>query len=391
MFEINLVPDIKADMLRKQRVSNLVLFICIIVAAATAGIVLILGGIVGGQNIALANQDKEITCRSTGGSDKDCSGFGTAVLNFENVNDFLTIQDQMSKLETVNKNKLLLSRVFGVLDVVLPTGEEVVNISELSVNLTDTMLNFEAQGNSASNIDYKALEVFKKSSNRSYYDYGRYYRTDENGTSVEIPTMCITETVQNGYLYGVYHKGKAGCEAPLIPEANTEGDTNTSDDENADDENTDDENTEGENEETAPEIVDIPIRRTYASEDEKEKYIEANTDNDGGFYFESACVQYNDEGKFDEEGTLKECPLLASEPAIRDSSNGRDSNNDLVLRFNATLMVSKEVFTFANKHMRVVGPSRQNVTDSYTQIRDMFTEKATDCDPEDTQCLEGNN
>lgn len=385
MFEINLVPDIKADMLRKQRMSNMVLFICIIVAAVSAGIVLLLGSIVGGQNIAMANQDKEIKCRSEGiGS---CgSTYGTAVLKFENVNEFLTIQDQMSKLAVVNENKLLLSRVFGILDVILPTGDETVAVSELSIDLSNTMLSFEAQGDSTSNIDYKALEVFKKAATRSYFDYGRYFRTDEGGNKIEIPTMCITETIQNGTLYGIYHKGKAGCEAPLIPE---ETDDETAEEGTATDETATEDDAEAVVE---PVIVDIPIRRTYATETEKEDYIKSNKDNEGGYYFESECIAYGEgDGKFSEADTLVQCPLLAAEPTIRDSSNGRDSNNKLVLRFNANITISKKVFMFASKHMRIVSPSRQNVTDSYTQIRNMFTEKASDCDPSDTQCMEASN
>ncbi|MDR3298174.1 MAG: hypothetical protein LBT19_02275 [Candidatus Nomurabacteria bacterium] len=373
MFEINLVPNIKADMLRKQRMSNLILFICIIVAAASAGVVLILGSIVGGQNIAMANQDQEITCRSTGIG--TCgSNYGTAVLKVENIDDFLTIQDQMSKLKVVNSNKLLLSRVFGILDVILPTGDETVEVSELTVDLSDTSLSFEAQGNSVSNIDYKALEVFKKSATKSYYDFGRYQRLDnETGGYVDIPTMCITEAIQNGVLFGIYHQGMEGCEAPLIPDSAT-GD--------------EDEDVITEN---SIEIKDIPIRRVYPTQDDKSKYMEENDDNGGGYFFESKCIAYGSDGKFSEAETLKNCPLLASEPVIRDSSNGRDSNDRLVLRFSASVAIEENVFMFANKHMRVVGPSRQNVTDSYTQIRDMFAEKASDCDPNDTQCLEADN
>jgi hypothetical protein len=364
MFEINLVPDIKADLLRKQRMSNLVLFICIIVAAASAGLVLLLGSIVGGQNIAMANQDREIACRSTGVAPSGSCGtnYGAAVLKVENLNDFLTIQDQMSKLSGINANKLLLSRVFGILDVILPTGEETVAISELNVDLESTTLAFEAQGDSVSNIDYKALEAFKKSSNLSYYDYGRYMRLAEDGSFVEIPTMCITERVESGVLFGIYSKGRKGCEAPLIDDATSE------------------------EEATPPEVQEIRIRRIYASETDKTNYIENNDDNGGGYYFESQCIVYGADGRFGEAGTLAKCPLLTGEPAIRDSSNGRDSNDRLVLRFNATVVIQRDVFLFANKHMRVVGPTRQNVTDSYTQIRDMFTEKASDCEPNDVQC-----
>ncbi len=62
----------------------------------------------------------------------------------------------------------------------------------------------------------------------------------------------------------------------------------------------------------------------------------------------------------------------------------------MVLRFSTAVVVNEEVFKFMNKHMRVIGPSRQNVTDSYTQIREMFTDRARDCSPNDPdyeQCM----
>ncbi len=56
--------------------------------------------------------------------------------------------------------------------------------------------------------------------------------------------------------------------------------------------------------------------------------------------------------------------------------------------FSAVITFNEEVFKFLNKHVLVIGPTRQNVTDSYTQIRDMFTERAAECAPDDAQCLE---
>ena len=375
MYEINLVPDIKNEMLKKQRLSNLVLFIALIVMAASAGIVLIFGSIVGGQNLVMANQDKEITCRSDGGD--GCSSYGTAVFKVANLNDYLTIQDQMSKISNLNNNKMLLSRVFGVLDVLLPTGDEVVEISELSVDLQKATLNFDAQGNSADNIDYKALEVFMKGAELTYYDYGRYMRYDKDANSyVEIPTYCITETWENGILYGIYHKGQPGCETSIL----------TAEQRLANGEEVD-VNSEGEE----TKVEDIKIRRIYSSQEDLDKYItETNGDNGGGYYFKSDCIQY-EEKSINESATLEKCPLLTETPAIQDSSNGRDSDDNLVLRFTATVKLDANVFKFVNKHMRVVGPSRQNVTDSYTQIRDMFTEEAADCAPGDTQCNQGGN
>lgn len=387
MFEINLVPDVKAEMLHKQRMANFVLFICIIVAAAAAGVVLMLGSVVAGQNLSIASQQTEIGCRSTGivpkGNNGKCiTDHGTAVLEFANLNELLTIQDQMSRLNTLNTNKKLLSRVFSVLDILLPVGEETVEITELNIDLTNGTLNFDATGSSESKIGYKALEVFLKSASRTYFDHGRYYRKDpETNQDIVIPTMCITETTVNGILKGIYHKGKQGCETPLIPETATEG----GEEETAADET---ENPDTEAEAVAIEVIDIPIQRGFATQSERDAYIQSNQENGGGYYFKSSCLVYGEEGTFDEDKTLETCPLLAASITIPESNYGRDANNELALRFSANIQIKADVFQFAKKHMLLVGPSRQNVTDSYTQIRDMFSEELSDCDPNDTECMD---
>ncbi len=139
MFEINLVPDIKGELLKKQRMRNLVIFISICVGAGSVGVVALLGSIVGGQNLVMAGQDREILCRSEGSKKKtereqldECptKNYGTPIMKVDNLNEFLTIQDQMKKISSLNENKMLLSRVFGVLDVILPVGDDKVEISD---------------------------------------------------------------------------------------------------------------------------------------------------------------------------------------------------------------------------------------------------------------------
>jgi hypothetical protein len=48
----------------------------------------------------------------------------------------------------------------------------------------------------------------------------------------------------------------------------------------------------------------------------------------------------------------------------------------MVLSFSANLSLDPRVFKSGSKHMQIFGPSRQNVTDSYVEVRDMFTAKA---------------
>ena len=384
MYEISLVPDVKAELLRKLRTRNLVIFICIIVAAACGGAILILLSITGSQGIALNMKDREIACRADGvvkGGTCNTKDYGTAVMQFRNAEELLTIQDQMNNLSLLNNNKIKFSRVFGILDVVLPTGENEVKISQLSTDINNNMLYFDAVASASNNIGYRALEAFKKNAKLSYFDYGSYMRYDkESSDYVEIPSFCIDEEIDsNGVTYGIYHKGKPGCEAPMIEEEESV--------EPLEEESTTNKKTKSSSETTTTKktlnednVTDIRIRRTYNDRSDMEKYRNGNdtygNSTTKGYYFESSCLQYSDTGKFDEAATLEQCPLLSDDPNIGDSSYGRNSEDKMVLSFTATLSITRDVFLARSKHVQVIGPTRQNVTDSYIQVRDMFTEAA---------------
>ena len=63
MYEISLVPDVKAELLRKQRLRNLFVLICVGVAIACGAVVMILLSVMGGQTVSMNTQKKEIGCR----------------------------------------------------------------------------------------------------------------------------------------------------------------------------------------------------------------------------------------------------------------------------------------------------------------------------------------
>lgn len=406
MYEISLVPDVKMELLAKQKLRNLVTLICVAVGGACVAVILILLSVMGAQGIQLGAQDTEIACRIDGKPENggNCdSSYGTAVSKYQNVNELLTIQDEMKNIGALNQRKIKFSRVFGVLDVILPNdSDNSVKISEMSADFDSFSIYFNAVGWSSNNIGFRSLEAFKKNTQKSYYDYGRYMRLDqESGEYVEIPSYCIDEeTDSNGITYGIYHRYAAGCEADMVEEVNgaAEGETpeeaGRNMEQNETEINTNAESEEAKNESgedtKKKEVQDIRIRRTYKNEADKEEYKNGNdgmaAENEAkikGYYFESKCLQYDGEGKFDEEATLGTCPVLPDELTTGDSSYGKDGDGNMVLSFTATVPLAKEIFLSANKHMQIIGPSKQNVTDSYVQIRDMFTEKA------DTTKLEG--
>ncbi len=400
MYEISLVPDVKTELIKKLKLRNLVFLICVIVAASCGGVFAILFSITGGQGLSLAAQDREMACRSEGvydGRDCNMSDYGgkTAILKFKNESELLTIQDQMKNLSVLNSNKIKFSRVFNILNTILPNekkGDEyTIKISEINADINNNTLYFDALGYSANNIGHSALDAFKKNVNRTYFDYGNYMRKNEDGDFVSIPSFCITEESVNGIIYGIYHKGTPGCEAPTIAESKTQAGDSADEASNLESPSLEDAEIQpstGDNDSSTKsstvEKKDIRIRRTYNDEADREKYIEgndryadANAETVKGYYFESKCLQYSD-GKFDEAKTLETCPLLSEEAVPTDSSYGRDSDDNMVLSFSQTLAITHDVFLSSNKHMLIVGPSRQNVTDSYIQIKDMFTEAVHD-------------
>jgi hypothetical protein len=403
MYEISLVPDVKAELIHKLKVRNLVFLICVIVVAACCGLLAIVFGVVGGQGLTLSALDTEMVCRSTG-PDKDVkkceTKYGTAILKYENGEDLLTIQDQMNQLAALNSQKIKFSRIFNILDTIRPDmargDANTVLISEISTDIDASTIFFDAIGYSSNNIGYSSLEAFKKNATRSYFDFGSYMRyDDESGSYVEIPSFCIEEvTDDKNITYGIYSKGAPGCEAPMVEksesEKTTNGDEEKTDDETADNLNTsnssvavagDDSNetTAKETEKTTTEVKKIKIRRTYIDEKDLNEYKNGNdrfaTDSSetvSKYYFESSCLKYDDKGKFDEASTLEACPLLSSDPVISNSAYGPDEDNKMALTFSAELPLTREVFLAKNKHMLIVSPSRQNVTDSYIQVSDMF-------------------
>ena len=164
--EINLVPDIKGEMIKTLKLRNFIFFLCIIVASASVGVTVIFGLIAGGQRLALDSKKNTL------------DNLSNKLNSYSDLNDFLTIKDQLGNLNTLNDNKNVLSRTFNILAALLPTGADTITISELNVDLASEAptFTFDAQANAGKEpyIDYNVLDSFKKSMQYMRYDYGRY-------------------------------------------------------------------------------------------------------------------------------------------------------------------------------------------------------------------------
>jgi hypothetical protein len=336
MFEVNLVPDIKRQLLHTQRIRRLAVFFGIVVVAVLVGVLLILWTVVGLQNARMAAQTRE--------ANQAYAEFMAS----PNINASLTIQDQLLRLSRVYDGKKEPSRIFAVFDVILPVGEDVVRLTEVNLNFENGNISVEGQAQSSTGNDYRALQAFEQTIIRTYFDYGRYMDKEGN----VIASIDIEEVIENGQVYGVY--SRQVCQEPVVEGNGVTADSNCT------------------------VVEQVKIKR-YMTEAEL-----ASAD----YYFKSECNGREVRGADGSVSMTSDCPLSPNGLLVLDRTSGRaPGNNNVVLRFDGRMVLDPRVMAFNNRHMFIIGPTRQNVTDSYTQIRDMFEERATDCASDDQECI----
>lgn len=405
--EINLVPDIKNEFIKTLKFRNFVFFLCIVVASSSLVVILIFLSIAGGQQGFITAKQATI------------DALEKKISDYSDLSDFLTIRDQLGNISAITENKVMMSRTFNILSAIIPRGADYVNISELSVNLSQdndaATFTFDAQANAGTEpyIDYKVLDSFKKSMQYMRYDYGEY--VDKNDQA--IPAYCILETAEDGSMLKDPAKGYFAYW--LI----TGDGCNPSADEVEEEEEDDEWDVEAEDnieaEKPAPTAEEIANQTGYQIEqyngqnvvriwrtpqysdwykkdpNDDEPYMDLNGEIHNIPHFNSACIKYSGTEKDDNNivwASTNDTCLLVPEGTngivVEASSNGRDADDQLVLRFSATISFAQEVFNFNNHHMLALPPSgHRNVTDSYAQIQSIFAERATDCEQDDTACI----
>ena len=424
LFEINLVPDIKAAALKAQKSRNMALFTFLVIGGISAVVFVIMGIVVGSQKITIDSQNKNLKT------------LDSKIKEFSSLNELLTLQGQLSKISDLNNQKNNISRTFYILSSILAQGpdskgnKDKVTVSKATVDMSQSIVTIEAQADAGKDpyIDYRVLEAFKKNAYATNYDHGSY--VDEYGK--QIPARCVEDAnsdgtlfIDNGGIYGKWYKDEKGCN-PSKTEDSAEDEKTAGAETNTDDKKT-------------TEVLDNYIKKVQEEKD-KEKSSESeqsgeagtvqktdkdskavkkrynskpvqiwripkfeewassgNIDDSGKIsgipHFESKCTTYS---KINVNGSTQwqaknNCSLLQKPVQVLESSNARNNNGNLVLRFTAKLFINPEVFKFKNKHVIPVTPSAQNATDSYLQVENIFEQRATDCRGNDAACKDSKN
>jgi hypothetical protein len=180
MIEINLVPDIKLELLRAQKARSLVIMICSIVSIAAVAIVALLVLYIYSAQLIRGNI-----------ADTTITDEGEKLSSVEDLSKMLTIQNQLSKISQLNDSKKVHSRIFNLLDNINPPSPNDVSISSLNVDSITKTISIDGQAING----YSALEIFKKTiigAKVSYKD------SDKNSQDVNLASNVSTKDVSYG-------------------------------------------------------------------------------------------------------------------------------------------------------------------------------------------------
>lgn len=147
MIEVNLIPDVKQELLKARRIRNAVVSISIIVSIVAVAIVTLLSFYVfAGQWAQNAYFDGRIKDEQ-----KKIEAINGAA-------DLLTIQNQLVVLPQTHDTKHMTSRIFSTLATINPTEPNNVQISKVTLSTTDGTIAIEGQAVNG----FAALETFQK-------------------------------------------------------------------------------------------------------------------------------------------------------------------------------------------------------------------------------------
>lgn len=173
MIQINLIPDIKQELLVAQRTRRTAISISILIGLIAGGAVVALAVVLGVQVVYEGHLRSNI---------KDEYAKLTKVDNIENV---LTIQNQLETIQSYQDARTMNSRIFDVLGAINPPAPNDVRFSSVRLDPSTNLITIEG---SAVN-GYAATETFRKTILNTKI---------ESGSGDDVETTMLTDNVTIG-------------------------------------------------------------------------------------------------------------------------------------------------------------------------------------------------
>lgn len=179
MIEINLIPDVKQELIKAQRIRSKVIMGSIFIGMISIGVVVLLA-----LNIYSVQAFRSFT------ADNDIKDENSKFSSREDLSKTLTIQNQLTKISDLHSNKKIDSRIFDLLKMIIPPAPNDIKISSLSVNADDSSITIEGQAENS----YAAVEVFRKTIEGASVKF-----TNENDEQQEITIASNVSTSNTSY------------------------------------------------------------------------------------------------------------------------------------------------------------------------------------------------
>ncbi len=145
MIRLNLLPEVKREYLRTRQIQARVVSIAIIASMATVGLVVAAAlWVYGAQTLQMNMLSSSI--------DKNMN----ELRSIKDLDGYVTIQNQLTHIDSLHQQKSIFSRIFDVVSSVNPKAPNNVRITSLDASATEKTLTF--QGETAT---YTGLETFR--------------------------------------------------------------------------------------------------------------------------------------------------------------------------------------------------------------------------------------
>ncbi len=176
MIQINLIPDVKQELIRAQKFRNIVISASIIAAIGFAGVVVLLSLYVFGVQ-ALIGKTADNTITKEFGKLKGVTDLDKA----------LTLQNQLKVTSDDHNLVTMNSRVFDMLATVVPSAGSQVTVTNFTVDADNKTISIDGSAPSG----YQALDAFKKTILATKFQYQTAGNTD-------LEKVALTDQVSDG-------------------------------------------------------------------------------------------------------------------------------------------------------------------------------------------------
>ena len=156
MIQINLLPDVKRELIQAQRFRNIVISVSIVAAIVAVGVVVLLGVYVFGVQALRGKL-----------SDDSIKTQFAKLSSQTDLDKALTLQNQISKVSASHENSTVDSRLFDILTTVISSSKQDIRVTTFSVDTTEGIITIEGEAPDG----YKSLDALKKTLMATKFEY----------------------------------------------------------------------------------------------------------------------------------------------------------------------------------------------------------------------------